>query len=102
MPRYAVTNPATGETVRVYPSSLPPWLTASSRQCDLPLEPTRCEVLPLQPGQENTPLGTDGSLVGRWIRCGRDQVVLGTPDGRVVRLPAGLGHAPELPIGLLR
>lgn len=92
-------DPVTGARGR---ASLPPWLAASTRQCELPLETAECQVLPLQPGQDATPLGTDGSLVGRWVRREADRVVLGTPDGRVVRLPADLGHGPVLPIGLLR
>ncbi|NUS13629.1 MAG: hypothetical protein HOY69_19870, partial [Streptomyces sp.] len=102
-------DPATGTRGG---ASLPPWLTASSRQCELPLDPGRCEVLPLQPGQQDTPLGTDGSLVGRWVRREPGRAVLGTPDGRVVRLPAHLdldselpvasGQGPAQPIGLLR
>jgi hypothetical protein len=96
---WAEFDAATGARGR---ASLPPWLSASSRLCEAPLEVPQCEVLPLQPGQEHTPLGTDGSLVGRWVRRDGDRNVLGTPDGRVLTFPNVVGPGPVLPIGLLR
>ncbi|MFX4292006.1 hypothetical protein [Streptomyces bohaiensis] len=92
-------DPATGSHGR---ASLPALLTAGvSDDADLLHE--ECQVLPLQPGLENTPFGTDGTVLGRWVRTDRttgDRTV-GTPDGRTVTLT---GHTPPhvpVPLGAL-
>ncbi|MDF9811357.1 hypothetical protein [Streptomyces sp. SPB162] len=87
-------------------ASLPAFLQSGIRE-DARLVQQDCEVLPLMPGLENTPFGTDGTVLGRWVRTeGRDherRVTAGTPDGRTVTLPvaAGPGHHP-VPLGVLR
>ncbi|MGV9404502.1 hypothetical protein [Streptomyces sp. NPDC003667] len=66
-----------------------------------------CEVLPLQPGLEESPFGTDGTVLGRWVRVegegDRARKVAGTPDGRTVSVPAGPdGRSDLTPVGALR
>ncbi|MDX2708315.1 hypothetical protein PV350_36520 [Streptomyces sp. PA03-6a] len=66
-----------------------------------------CEVLPLQPGLERSPFGTDGTVLGRWVRVegegGGSRTVAGTPDGRTVALPTRKqGWARRVPLGALR
>ncbi|WP_406298178.1 hypothetical protein OG948_21955 [Embleya sp. NBC_00888] len=67
----------------------------------------RCELLPLLPGLENTPLGTDGKLLGRWVRVDGDTITAGSVDGRTVGAPVRnrrhWDNTPqEVPIGALR
>ncbi|MFI1379082.1 hypothetical protein [Embleya sp. NPDC020886] len=67
----------------------------------------RCELLPLLPGLENSPLGTDGTLLGHWVRVDGDTVTAGSVDGRTVGTPVrnrrhGDGMPQEVPIGTLR
>lgn len=87
-------------------ASLPAFLQSGIRE-DARLSPSDCEVLPLLPGLEHTPFGTDGTVLGRWVRTeGRDherRVTAGTPDGRTVTLavPPGRGSHP-VPLGVLR
>ncbi|MEU3462601.1 hypothetical protein ABZ721_22005 [Streptomyces sp. NPDC006733] len=87
-------------------ASLPAFLQSGIRE-DARLAQQDCEVLPLLPGLEGTPFGTDGSVLGRWVRTeGRDhelRVTAGTPDGRTVTLPVapGSGRHP-VPLGALR
>ncbi|MCZ4125638.1 hypothetical protein [Streptomyces sp. H39-S7] len=87
-------------------ASLPAFLQTGIRD-DARLSQQDCEVLPLLPGLENSPFGTDGTVLGRWVRTeGRDherRVTAGTPDGRTVTLPApaGSGRGP-VPLGVLR
>ncbi|MDJ1640595.1 hypothetical protein [Streptomyces pakalii] len=72
-----------------------------------------CQVLPLQPGLETTPFGTDGTVLGRWVRrtatepgmvapADGDRTVAGTPDGHTVALPHPLPDgATVVPLGAL-
>ncbi|GHI09564.1 hypothetical protein AQI88_27820 [Streptomyces cellostaticus] len=96
-------DPATGTHGR---ASLPALLRSGIRE-DASLQPGWCEVLPLQPGLEHSPFGTDGTVLGRWVRLeGRGEEArrtAGTPDGRTVSLPtAGNGRAGAVPLGALR
>ncbi len=81
-------DPATGTDGR---ASLPAFLRSAVRD-DARLVQEHCEVLPLQPGLEGSPFGTDGTVLGRWLRKegeGADAVLTaGTPDGRTVTLSA--------------
>ncbi|MGQ4401537.1 hypothetical protein ACN6K4_001589 [Streptomyces hayashii] len=95
-------DPATGTHGR---ASLPAFLQSGIRE-DATLVQENCELLPLQPGLEQTPFGTDGTVLGRWVRTGGEggdtHTVAGTPDGRTVTLPWSDGRAPGVPLGALR
>ncbi|MGQ4335410.1 hypothetical protein ACN6LE_005882, partial [Streptomyces hayashii] len=95
-------DPATGTHGR---ASLPAFLQSGIRE-DATLVQENCELLPLQPGLEQTPFGTDGTVLGRWVRTGGEggdaRTVAGTPDGRTVTLPWSDGRAPGVPLGALR
>ncbi|WP_223206202.1 hypothetical protein [Streptomyces xanthii] len=86
---------ATGAVGR---ASLPAFFAAAVRDGSS-LRPADCELLPMQPGLEETPLGTDGTVLGRWVRSDGDTLTAGTPDGTTVTLPDGLG---AIPVGALR
>ncbi|MFJ4878548.1 hypothetical protein ACIP93_25550 [Streptomyces sp. NPDC088745] len=102
-------DPATGTHGR---ASLPAFLRSGV------LDGTRllaehCQVLPLQPGLESTPFGTDGAVLGRWVRrtvtepgtaapADGHRIVTGTPDGRTVALPDPLPDGgSRVPLGAL-
>ncbi|KOV27630.1 hypothetical protein AB0420_34005 [Streptomyces caelestis] len=95
-------DPATGTHGR---ASLPALLRSGIRD-DATLLPQHCAVLPLQPGLENSPFGTDGTVLGRWVRTEGDgdeaRTTVGTPDGRTVTLPTAHGRIPGVAIGALR
>ncbi|MEU7415208.1 hypothetical protein [Streptomyces antibioticus] len=91
-------DPATGAQGR---ASLPAFLRDGDR-ADAPLHPAHCEVLPLQPGLENSPFGTDGTILGRWVSGDDTHTFAGTPDGRTVTLPTGRGRAAVVALGALR
>ncbi|MEU6610866.1 hypothetical protein ABZ922_38530 [Streptomyces shenzhenensis] len=96
-------DPATGTHGR---SSLPALLRSGIRE-DAALRPASCEVLPLQPGLEHSPFGTDGSVLGRWVRTegqgAEARTTAGTPDGRTVTLRADRdGRTAGVPLGALR
>ncbi|MFF4586141.1 hypothetical protein [Streptomyces sp. NPDC001388] len=95
-------DPATGTHGR---ASLPAFLRGGIRE-DATLLQHHCEVLPLQPGLEQSPFGTDGTVLGRWVRTEGEgagaRTVAGTPDGRTVALPKAGGRAPGVPLGALR
>ncbi|MFF0383462.1 hypothetical protein [Streptomyces sp. NPDC004286] len=96
-------DPATGTHGR---ASLPALLASGVRE-GTELLAGRCEVLPLQPGLENSPFGTDGTVLGRWVRTGREGAeelrTAGTPDGRTVSVPVVPGHGEDgVPVGALR
>ncbi|MEU1193587.1 hypothetical protein [Streptomyces sp. NPDC005859] len=95
-------DPATGTHGR---ASLPAFLASGIRE-DATLLPRHCEVLPLQPGLEHSPFGTDGTVLGRWVRTEGEgaeaRTVAGTPDGRTVTLPWADGRAPGVLLGALR
>ncbi|BCL33003.1 hypothetical protein ACFFS2_25490 [Streptomyces aurantiacus] len=95
-------DPATGTHGR---ASLPAFLRSGIRE-DATLLQHHCEVLPLQPGLEHSPFGTDGTVLGRWVRSegtgAEARTTTGTPDGRTVTLlSAGRGSA-GFPLGALR
>ncbi|WP_037677988.1 hypothetical protein [Streptomyces griseus] len=95
-------DPGTGTHGR---ASLPAFLRSGIRD-DAPLAQDDCEVLPLQPGLEDSPFGTDGTVLGRWVRTEGTGVeartTTGTPDGRTVSLPIVPGRTPAVPLGALR
>ncbi|MFF8770906.1 hypothetical protein [Kitasatospora sp. NPDC015120] len=67
---------ATGTLGRV---SEPPRIAAGAAAGHL--EINRSRMLPLQPGLEDTPLGTDGTVLGHWVRTDGPRVTTGTADG---------------------
>ncbi|MER5493635.1 hypothetical protein [Streptomyces sp. NPDC002490] len=98
-------DPASGTHGR---SSLPAFLR-SGVQDGTRLLTEHCQVLPLQPGLETTPFGTDGTVLGRWVRRtvtepgapapgGGHRIVAGTPDGHTAALPDG---GSSVPLGAL-
>ncbi|GGN19070.1 hypothetical protein [Streptomyces fuscichromogenes] len=96
-------DPATGEHGR---ASLPALLASAVRE-DASLLHGSCEVLPLQPGLEHSPFGTDGTVLGRWVRTegqgAEARTTAGTPDGRTATLRAAPGgRVPGVPLGALR
>ncbi|MFD9390076.1 hypothetical protein ACFWBB_04835 [Streptomyces sp. NPDC060000] len=95
-------DPASGTHGR---ASLPAFLKSGIHE-DATLLPQHCEVLPLQPGLEQSPFGTDGTVLGRWVRTEGEgaeaRTVAGTPDGRTVTLPWAGGRAPGVLLGALR
>ncbi|WP_225833284.1 hypothetical protein [Streptomyces sp. NK08204] len=96
-------DPVTGDHGR---ASLPALLRAGIRE-DARLLPGQCEVLPLQPGLENSPFGTDGTVLGRWVRTEGEGAearrTAGTADGRTVSVPVfGSSRAGAFPLGALR
>ncbi|MFI5801281.1 hypothetical protein [Streptomyces sp. NPDC051561] len=102
-------DPATGTHGR---ASLPAFLNSGVREGSRLLA-EHCQVLPLQPGLEGTPFGTDGTVLGRWVRrtvsepgtadpSDGHRIVAGTPDGRTVTLPHPLpGGGSPVPLGTL-
>ena len=94
-------DPATGTHGR---ASLPAFLQSGIRD-GATLVQQHCAVLPLQPGLEESPFGTDGTVLGRWVRTEGEgdeaRTTVGTPDGRSTTLPTG-GRIPGVPIGTLR
>ncbi|MFE9016153.1 hypothetical protein [Streptomyces cyaneofuscatus] len=100
-------DPATGTHGR---ASLPAFLR-SGVQDGTRLLTEHCQVLPLQPGLETTPFGTDGTVLGRWVRrtgtepgtaapADGHRIVAGTPDGRTATLPYPLCDADCAPVPL--
>ncbi|MFI9150375.1 hypothetical protein [Streptomyces sp. NPDC053367] len=89
-------DPVTGTHGR---ASLPALLASGVRE-GASLHQAVCEVLPLQPGLEHSPFGTDGTVLGRWVRTEKDgdetRTTTGTPDGRTVTMTRGI------PLGTLR
>jgi hypothetical protein len=93
-------------------ASLPAFLRSGVRD-GTRLLAERCQVLPLQPGLETTPFGTDGTVLGRWVRrtatepgtaapADGHRTVAGTPDGHTVTLPHPLpGGGSPVPLGAL-
>ncbi|MEU1484848.1 hypothetical protein [Streptomyces sp. NPDC005752] len=102
-------DPAGGTQGR---ASLPAFLRSGVRD-GTRLLGEHCQVLPLQPGLETTPFGTDGAVLGRWVRrtvtepgtaapADGHRIAVGTPDGHTVTLPHPLpdGGSP-VPLGAL-
>ncbi|MER8267181.1 hypothetical protein ABT007_23645 [Streptomyces griseus] len=93
-------------------ASLPAFLRSGVRD-GARLLAEHCQVLPLQPGLETTPFGTDGTVLGRWVRrtvtetgtaapADGHRTVAGTPDGHTVSLPHPLpGGGSPVPLGAL-
>ncbi|MFI7325322.1 hypothetical protein ACIBQ3_11700 [Streptomyces rubiginosohelvolus] len=93
-------------------ASLPAFLRSGVRD-GTRLLAEHCQVLPLQPGLETTPFGTDGAVLGRWVRrtatepgtaapADGGRTVAGTPDGHTVALPHPLPDgATVVPLGAL-
>ncbi|MFD6472018.1 hypothetical protein ACFWEH_00665 [Streptomyces anulatus] len=93
-------------------ASLPAFLRSGVRD-GARLLAEHCQVLPLQPGLETTPFGTDGTVLGRWVRrtvtetgtaapADGHRTVTGTPDGHTVTLPHPLpGGGSPVPLGAL-
>lgn len=93
-------------------SSLPAFLRSGVRD-GTRLLAEHCQVLPLQPGLETTPFGTDGTVLGRWVRrtvtepgtaapADGHRTVAGTPDGHTAALPHPLpGGGSPVPLGAL-
>ncbi|MFD8480307.1 hypothetical protein [Kitasatospora sp. NPDC059673] len=63
------------------------------------LRPLQSRLLPLQPGLERSPLGTDGTLLGGWLRTGPDRATFTGTDGHRVTVPAS-AHWPVGRLGL--
>ncbi|MYS44259.1 hypothetical protein GTY23_24125, partial [Streptomyces sp. SID5998] len=80
-------DPASGTHGR---ASLPAFLRSGIREGATLIQP-HCSVLPLQPGLEHSPFGTDGAVLGRWVRVEGEgeeaRTTVGTPDGRTAALP---------------
>ncbi|MEU6100667.1 hypothetical protein [Streptomyces flaveolus] len=95
-------DPGTGTHGR---ASLPAFLRSGIRD-DATLLQDQCETLPLQPGLEQSPFGTDGTVVGRWVRSEDDaeelRTTTGTPDGRTVTLHTSRRGTRAVPLGALR
>ncbi|MGW5762447.1 hypothetical protein [Streptomyces tendae] len=95
-------DPATGSHSR---ASLPAFLRSGIGD-DATLLQDRCEVLPMQPGLEQSPFGTDGAVLGRWVRAeeaaGETLTTAGTPDGRTVTLRSSRRDERVTPLGALR
>ncbi|MGW2354114.1 hypothetical protein [Actinacidiphila glaucinigra] len=96
-------DPATGTHGR---ASLPAFLRSGIRD-GARLRQEECEVLPLQPGLEQSPFGTDGAVLGRWVREEGEgeeaRTATGTPDGRTVTLPTRQRRRTHgVPLGALR
>ncbi|MEV5343255.1 hypothetical protein AB0K93_33000, partial [Streptomyces sp. NPDC052676] len=95
-------DPATGTHAR---ASLPAFLRSGIREGATLLQ-QHCSVLPLQPGLEHSPFGTDGTVLGRWVRSEGEgdeaRTTVGTPDGRSVTVPTAHGRMPGVPLGALR
>ncbi|OKJ13868.1 hypothetical protein [Kitasatospora sp. CB01950] len=81
-------DPPTGALGR---ASAPP-LFSKDGDTSGALQPLQSRLLPMQPGLEHTPLGTDGALLGGWVRTGADRVTHHGVDGRLATAPAGHRH----------
>ncbi|MDH6580375.1 hypothetical protein [Kitasatospora sp. MAP5-34] len=92
-------DPATGTHGR---SSVPPlFAAAAGGEPAGRLDPHASRLLPLQPGLERSPFGTDGTVLGGSVRRGAGRVVFHGTDGRTVALPqAGSSHS-RYPAGRL-
>ncbi|MFI9359599.1 hypothetical protein ACIG5E_00835 [Kitasatospora sp. NPDC053057] len=91
-------DPATGALGR---TAEPPVIAATAEAGRLVLGSTR--LLPLQPGLEGTPLGTDGTVLGSWVRQDPGRAVTTfTADGQRIVLPLNSGNDTHiLPVGRL-
>lgn len=92
-------DPHTGEGGR---ASLPAFL-ATAAEGPGELRQENCVLVPLAPGLENTPLGTDGALLGWWTRydATTGDVRAGGTDGRTVSLTDAGETSGPMPVGSL-
>lgn len=90
-------DPATGATGR---ASLPPHAAPAAEQGGHP-HAAGCSLLPMQPGLEQSPLGTDGKVLGHWLRLTDRQLTAGGTDGRTVTLRRPAGGLGVFPLGRL-
>ncbi|WP_329499382.1 hypothetical protein [Kitasatospora herbaricolor] len=90
-------DPATGAAGR---DSLPPLFAATESAGEL--QPAQSRLLPMQPGLEDTPLGTDGAVLGSWVRTTAERLTVTGPDGRAAVLPSRGSRLTRPPVGLLR
>ncbi|MFE2721860.1 hypothetical protein [Kitasatospora sp. NPDC059327] len=89
-------DPTTGTLGR---TAEPPRIAATAAAGRLDLDRTR--LLPMQPGLEATPLGTDGVALGSWVRVDDTTVTTGTADGTTLVLTGGVGQVQRFPVGRL-
>ncbi|MEU3568004.1 hypothetical protein AB0E96_06170 [Kitasatospora sp. NPDC036755] len=90
-------DPATGTLGR---TSEPPVIAATAGSGRLLRSSTW--LLPLQPGLEGTPLGTDGTVLGSWTRVEPGKAVTTfTADGQRIVLPLTGHRADTVPVGRL-
>ncbi|MQS16838.1 hypothetical protein F7Q99_32790 [Streptomyces kaniharaensis] len=90
-------DPVTGALGRI---AEPPRIAATAAAGRL--IPAYTRLMPLQPGLENTPLGTDGVVLGSWVRVDDDRTVTtGTADGHTIVLPLHGRSADGYPVGRL-
>ncbi|RKT11555.1 hypothetical protein BX285_5508 [Streptomyces sp. 1114.5] len=90
-------DPLTGTLGR---TAEPPLIAATASAGRLLEGSTR--LLPLQPGLEHTPLGTDGTVLGSWVRTepGRALTTF-TADGQRIVLPMPGSRPDTVPVGRL-
>ncbi|MFJ5116596.1 hypothetical protein [Kitasatospora sp. NPDC088548] len=89
-------DPATGTLGR---AAEPPRIAATAAAGRL--QPGFTRLLPLQPGLEATPLGTDGTVLGSWARVDGARVTTVTADGQTLVLTGQGKHAQRYPVGRL-
>ncbi|MBV2156397.1 hypothetical protein [Kitasatospora sp. SUK 42] len=91
-------DPATGTLGR---DAEPPVIAATAAAGRLVVGSAR--LLPMQPGLEHSPLGTDGTVLGSWIRTDAGRAVTTfTADGQRIVLPLNGRKEPDaLPAGRL-
>ncbi|MFJ9605092.1 hypothetical protein ACIRS1_01890 [Kitasatospora sp. NPDC101176] len=90
-------DPHTGALGR---TAEPPIVAATSAAGRL--DTARTRLLPLQPGLEGTPLGTDGTVLGSWVRIDPGRAVTtGTAAGEAIVLPFTGRHPDAVPVGRL-
>ncbi|MFJ8435250.1 hypothetical protein ACIQ9P_28540 [Kitasatospora sp. NPDC094019] len=87
---------ATGTVGR---ASEPPRIAANAATGTLDLR--RTQLLPFQPGLEATPLGTDGTVLGSWLRKDGTRTTTVTADGTVLVVDDTRGGHRVNPLGRL-
>ncbi len=80
-------------------ASEPPRIAAGAAAGRLDVGRTR--LLPLQPGLETTPLGTDGTVLGNWVRVDGPRVTTGTADGTTLVVDNPPNQPRTYPLGRL-
>ncbi|WP_259316799.1 hypothetical protein [Kitasatospora xanthocidica] len=90
-------DPATGTLGR---TAEPPVIAATAHAGRLVQRSTW--LLPLQPGLERTPLGTDGTVLGNWVRTEPGKAVTTfTADGHRIELPLAGHRTDTVPVARL-